>query len=84
MSKAYENTKKSQIGVIRYAIKKGPEARFRFKGSIVEYAKWAAEKWNKAHPDDKITTRDVGLTVEIAKKLSKSHFLPKKKGLEIG
>ena len=71
--------KEKRIRVIKYAIKKGPEARFNFQGSVLEYAKWAAEKWNKAHPNDKITTRDVGLTVEIAKKLGDSCFLPKEK-----
>ena len=55
MSKSYSNAKKRVIGVIKYAIKKGPEARFKFKGNIFDYTNWAARKWNKAHPDDKIT-----------------------------
>ena len=79
MSKTYANTKKSQIGVIRYAIEKGPEARFKFKGNIFAFTNWAARKWNKAHPDDKITKQEVGLTPEIAEKLHRRYFLPKKK-----
>ena len=79
MSKTYVNTKKNQIAVIKHAIKKGPEARFKFDGNILKFTSWVAGKWNRAHPDDKITKEDVELTLERAKELKKSFFLPKEK-----
>lgn len=83
MSKYYVNTKKSTIRRIKYAIKNGPEAKFKFKGSIYDYTHWVASKWNQAHPNDRITREDVGLTREIAEKLMNSYFLPKDKSLDV-
>ena len=77
MSKKYTNTRQNCIDTIKYVIRNGPQARFRFDGSIYSYIRWSVSKWNKKHPDEKITKKDVGLTPELEKKLRRSVFLPK-------
>ena len=77
MAKTYENTKEHHIKTIRYVLKTGPAARFKFNGTLFDFTHWIASRWNKEHPDDKITRKDVGLTPEIEKKLKSVHFLPK-------
>ena len=77
MRKKYKNTRKNLIDTMKYVIRNGPQARFKFDGSIYNYIKWSVSKWNKKHPDEKITKKDIGLTPEIEKKFKGSVFLPK-------
>lgn len=83
MRKAYKNTKESNISTIKYVIKTGPAARFNFTGTLFDFTKWIASRWNKKHPDDKIAKKDVGITPEVEKKLRRSYFLPKEEGVNI-
>ena len=83
MRKEHHNTRESHIKTIKYVIKRGPHARYDFKGTLLDFATWLAQKWNKKHPNEKITTKDVGLTREVEEKLRKSHFLPKEKSLTL-
>ena len=74
MSKKYKNTKGSNEGMIKYAIKERENAKIRFDGTIYEYCRWRASSWNEDNPDNLITEEGVGMTEEIKKELNELHF----------
>ena len=77
MSKDYKNTRESNVSLLKYVIEKGPEARVNFRGSIFDFTRWIAGRWNTSNPDNPIKKSDVGLTPEKAEELKSQRFLPK-------